>query len=325
MFNIVEGLPRIVKETGNERPGKIAPWRKLSHMYLMYGILLEKLSGDGRLRLDPGCPLELVGVDLTHDARGVRGFVRLFNLSDRLVTGFEAVISWQTDGESTGIPLRSGPIAAPPHEPFVLPLEAEAAPGGKWSGLFFVQVDMEGAPPWKGSPKRLIEVEMPERPSPRELEALRRVAGPDAAVRPHFEKDYWICACGRVNSEKSPGCDRCGRPRRECKTIACQLVAAFGSELPGENPPQRKKPAAGQAQPDTAFHQDLRRRYLRQKSMLIRRTVTMLTTAALIGLIALMWTWLLGMQQRAKDIVPPTRIDAAQEAVPPGGASALPG
>ncbi len=277
------------------------------------------------MQLDPGCPLELMGVDLTHDARGVRGFVHLFNLSDRLVTGFEAVISWQTDGGSTGIPLKAGPIAALPHEPIVLPLEAEASPGGKWSGLFFVQVDMEGAPPWRGSPKRLIEVEMPEQPSPRELEALRRVAGPDAAVRPHFAKDYWVCACGRVNSGKSPGCDRCGRPRRECKTIACQLAEAFKSELPGDVPTGRKKPApAGQTEANAAFHQALRMRYLRQKSMLIRRTVTMLTAAALIALVALTWTWLLGMQQRAKDIVPPTRIDAAEETPPPGAASVLP-
>ena len=284
----------------------------------------KSLWGDERLQLDPGCPLELIGVDLMHDARGVRGFVHLYNLTDRLVTGFEAVISWQTDDGSTGIPLKTGPIAAPPHEPFVLPLEAEAAPGGRWNGLFFVQVDMEGTPPWKGSPKRLIEVEMPQKPSARELEALRRVAGPDAAMRPHFTKDYWVCACSRVNSGKAPGCDRCGRPRRECKTIACQLTEAFRSELPGAKPSKRKKSAV-QAQSGTAFHQELRRYYLRQKSMLIRRTVTMLTAAALIGLIALMWSWLLGMQQRAKDIVPPTRIDTAQETAMPGEASVLPG
>jgi hypothetical protein len=122
---------------------------------------------DGRLQLDPGCPLELIGYDLTHDARGVRGFVRLYNLSDRLVTGFEAVISWQTNSGVTGVPLRAGPVAAAPHEPFVLPLEAEAAPGGNWGGLFFVQVDMEGAPPWRGNPKRLIDVEMPKGRRPR--------------------------------------------------------------------------------------------------------------------------------------------------------------
>ena len=299
--------------------------KTVAYIQFLWYTVAKRLGEDGRLQLDPGCPLELMGVDLTHDARGVRGFVHLFNLSDRLVTGFEAVISWQTDGGSTGIPLKTGPIAALPHESIVLPLESEAAAGGKWSGLFFVQVDMEGAPPWRGSPKRLIKVEMPERPSPRELEALKRVAGPDAAVRPHFAKDYWVCACGRVNPGRSPGCDRCGRPRRECKTIACQLAEAFKSELPGEVPAGHKKPApAGQTEADTAFHQALRKRYLRQKSLLIRRTVTMLTAAALIALVALVWTWLLGMQQRAKDIVPPTRIDAAEETPPPGGASVLP-
>ncbi len=41
----------------------------------------------------------------------------------------------------------------------------------------------------------------------------------------------------------------------------------------------------------------------------------MLTAAALIALIALTWTWLTGMQQRAKDIVPPTRIDQTAPAV----------
>jgi len=274
------------------------------------------------LHLDPGCPLELMGCELTHDARGVRGFVRLFNLSDRLVTGFEAVISWQGDGGSTGIPLKAGPIAALPHEQFVMPLEAEAAPG-QWSGLFFVQVDLEGAPPWRGNPKRLIEVEMPERPSPRELEALGRVAGPDAAVRPRFARNYWVCACGRANFGRSPGCDRCGRSRRECLQLSRKLAEAFRDELPGAKPSKRKNNAV-QDQTGAAFHQELRRYYLRQKSMLIRRTVTMLTAAAVIALVALMWTWLVGMQQRAKDIVPPTRIESAEETPLPSVASVPP-
>lgn len=275
------------------------------------------------MRLDLSCPLELMGYDLTHDPRGVRGFVRLFNLSDRLITGFEAVISWQGNDVLSSIPLRSGPIAAAPHEPFVLPLESEAAPG-EWNGMFFVQVDLEGAPPWMGSPKRLIEVDMPERPSSRELEALKRVAGPDAAVRPLFAKKYWVCACGRANPRKSPGCDRCGRSRRECLRMSRQLAAAFGSASPGREPSGRRAPVpAGKDHKGAAFHEALRRHYLRQRSMLIRRTVTMLTAAALIALIALAWTWLLGMQQRAKDIVPPTRIDAVQE-MPPGGASVSP-
>ena len=265
------------------------------------------------MQLDLGCPVELLGYDLTHDGRGVRGFVRLFNLSDAPVTGFEAVITWQGDGGPSDIPLRTGALHAAPHEPFVLPLEAEAAPGGHWSGLFFVQVDFDGAPPWQGSPKRLTEVEMPEKPSTKEMAALKRVAGPDAAVRPRDAGHYWVCACGRANPGKSPGCDRCGRSRRECMRLSRQLREAFRQEAPAEKPPRRKKAA-----PETAFHVALRARYLRQKDMLVRRTITMLTMAALIGLIALTWRWLTGMQQRAKDIVPPTRIE--ETSPPPSGA-----
>jgi hypothetical protein len=271
-------------------------------------------TGDGRLQLDLGCPVELLGYDLTHDERGVRGFVRLYNLSDKPVSGFEAVITWQGTGGSVDIPLSSGLISAAPHESFVLPLEAEIAPNGHWSGLCFVQVDFDGAPPWKGNPKHLIEVELPEKPSSRELEALKRVAGPDAAVRPFESKDYWVCACGRANPGKSPGCDRCGRSRRDCLRLSRQLSEAFKSELsddPAQEPVGKPRPTLSERDQSgaPAFHKALHRRYLRQKNMLIRRTVTMLTAAALIGLIALTWTWLIGMQQRAKDIVPPTRID----------------
>jgi hypothetical protein len=296
MHNIVDAAHGIVKETGVETIAfPVEIWYTGG-----------KRLGDGRLQLDLGCPVELLGYDLTHDERGVKGFVRLHNLSDHPVTGFEAVITWQGDGGSADIPLMAGPILAAPHEPFVLPLEAEAAPNGHWSGLFFVQVDFDGAPPWRGNPRRLTEVVLPEKPSPLELEALRRVAGPDAAVRPHDAGAYWVCACGRANPGHSPGCDRCGRSRRHCLKLSRQLAEAFKQEISGTPPKSAKVP---RPEPEAAFHVTLRAKYLRQKNMLIRRTITMLTAAALIGLIALLWTWLIGMQQRAKDIVPPTRIE----------------
>ncbi len=265
------------------------------------------------MQLDLSCPVELLGYDLTEDARGVRGFVHLHNLSDKPVLSFEAVITWQGDGVLADIPFTTGLIHAAPHEAFVLPIEAEAAPSGHWSGLYFVQVDFDGAPPWRGNPKRLIEVELPEKPLPKELEALKRVAGPDASVRPHEAEDYWVCACGRANPRKSPGCDRCGRSRRDCMRLSRQLAEAFKVELmdepvkkAGKGTDSARKPAP---RDETAFHKALRARYLRQKNLLIRRTVTMLTAAALIALIAFVWTWLIGMQQRAKDIVPPTRVE----------------
>jgi hypothetical protein len=256
------------------------------------------------MQLDLDCPVELLGYDLTRDERGVRGFVRLFNLANRAVTGFDAVITWQGDGYASDIPLQTGALNALPHEAFVLPIEAETAPGGHWSGLFFVRVDLDGSQPWKGNPKRLIEVDLPEKPVGRELEALRRVAGPDAAVRPLEARDYWVCSCGRANPIDSPGCDRCGRTKRECMQLTKQLAAAFKREKPEAI---TKKPGSDGGPP---FHVTLQKRYLRQKSLLIRRTVTMLTAAVLISLIALAWTWLTDMQKRAKEIVPPTRVEA---------------
>ncbi len=258
------------------------------------------------MQLDLDCPMELLGYDLTRDERGVRGFVRLFNLSDRAVTGFDAVITWQGDGFASDIPLQTGALNAQPHEAFVLPIEAETAPGGHWSGLFFVRVDLDGAPPWKGNPKRLIEVDLPEKPVGRELEALRRVAGPDAAVRPLMAREYWVCVCGRANPFDSPGCDRCGRTKRECLRLSKQLEAAFTREK-AETPVKAVQPDTPDNTPP--FHVVLQKRYLRQKSLLIRRTVTMLTAAALIALVTLAWTWLADMQKRAREIVPPTRVE----------------
>lgn len=264
------------------------------------------------MQLDLNCPVELVGYDLTHDEHGVRGFVRLFNLSDKPVVGFDAVITWQSESAAVDIPLSAGVLHAMPHEPFILPIETDPAPVGRWSGLFFVRVDFEGAPPWRGNPKRFLDVELPEKPSPVELEALQRVAGPDAAFRPLDAKSYWICVCGRANPGRSPGCDRCGRGGRDCMRLARQVAEAFQSAKPTEDAKKdagNAKPSKPLADEEQAFHEALQKRYLRQKNLLIRRTVTMLTAAALIGLIALAWTWLIGMQQRAKDIVPPTRIE----------------
>ncbi len=263
------------------------------------------------MQLDLSCPVELVGYDLTHDGHGARGFVHLTNLSDKPVTGFEAVITWRGEDGDTDIPLASGAILAPPHAGFVLPIETDPAPSGQWTGLSFVRIDFEGAPSWRGNPKRFTEVSTPEKPSTRELEALKRVAGPDAAVRPVRTKDYWVCACGRANPLRAPGCDRCGRSRRSCLRLSAQFSEAFKDrEAPkdGKGAASKKKSAARPA----FSHKVLRARYLRQKNLLIRRTVTMLTAAVLIALIALTWTWLLDMQRRAREIVPPTRIEETE-------------
>ncbi len=267
------------------------------------------------MHLDLSCPLELLGYDLTHNEQGVRGFVRLWNLSDAPVTGFEAVITWQGENGAADIPLSSGAIFAPPHDAFVLPIETDSAPSGHWSGLFFVRVDFQSAALWHGNPRRLIDVEMPEKPSKREMKALRRAAGPDAAVRPLDAGGYWVCACGRANPRKSIGCDRCGRTKRDCLRLSRQLAEVFDGKAPEGKPANAKRKAAARpaAEGELPFHKALERRYLRQRSLLIRRTVTMLTAAGLIALIALAWTWLIGMQQRAKDIVPPMKIDQAAQ------------
>jgi hypothetical protein len=262
------------------------------------------------LQLDLSCPLELVGYDLAHDGRGARGFVHLTNLSDKPVTGFEAVITWQGEGGDVDIPLASGAILAPPHTGFVLPIETDPAPSGQWTGLSFVRIDFDGAPSWRGNPKRFTDVKTPEEPSPRELVALKKVAGPDAAVRPVLAKDYWVCVCGRANPLRTPGCDRCGRTKRSCLKLAAQFAEAFKERKARKD--ERDVAAKKKAARSAFSHKALRARYLRQRSLLVRRTVTMLTAAVLIALIALTWAWLEAMQQRAREIVPPTRIEETE-------------
>ena len=286
------------------------------------------------MRLDPNCPVELLEYELTHDERGVHGFVHLFNLSRWPVRGFDAVFTWRSAaGESLNIPLQSGALSATPHDAFVLPLETGPVPAGVLSALHFVRVDFEGAAPWLGDPSHLIDVTPPDQPSERELSALQRVAGLDAVVRPIETKTYWICACGRANARKKRACARCGRSHREILRLARQFSEAFKPAEPGrdargaeENAPGDKPetpPEEAPAEKQTvsygkpAFsHKALRERYLRQRSLLIRRTVTMLTAAVLIALTALAWTWLTGMQQRARDIVPPMKIEETKSPMP---------
>lgn len=361
--------------------------------------------------LDLDCPIELIGYDLTHDGRGVRGFVRLFNIASAPVREFEAVVTWRGADGALDIPLKSAPVDAMPCREFVLPVETGAVPAGSLAAFSFVRVDFEdapprqGVPPWQGDPARLIDVPPPPPPSRRELDALQLVAGPDALVRPALFKKYWLCACARANARATPTCARCGRLRRSCLRLGRQLAQAYGARSPADaaptggaatkagmghgrrhpggagptaetgrgrrhpggagptaktgrgrphpggagptaktgrgrrhpggeasadgaaagsppapaggeasavqSPPDKAPLQAGDARrPAPAFsHRALREHYLRQRSLLVRRTVTMLTAALLIALTALLWAWLSDMQKRAREMVPPTRIE----------------
>lgn len=282
--------------------------------------------------LDLSCPVELLGYELTHDERGIHGFVRLNNLSKRHVNDFESIITWRcASGDSIEIPLGAAGMTARPHSTFVLSIETGPVPAGTWNSLLFVRVGFDEGPDWRGEPARLVDVALAPVPTRQELSALGKIAGADAAVRPVLARQYWLCACGRPNGTKARACARCGRSRREVKRLARQLSGAF-DKAAGAQPDSGGAPQAGPRRPADSHildkgpqaatpdaqalsygaplsHRALRARYLRQRSLLIRRTITMLAAALFIALTAFSWRWLDGMRQRAREIVPPMRIE----------------
>ncbi len=268
------------------------------------------------MHIDLHCPVETRGCELTYDDRGrARAYVRLFNLSGRRVRRLEGEAHVQGPEGASSFPLAQD-VDAAPRQMFTLTLALPSPGEGLW--LSFTKIKFEdGRPDWIGHPSRLICI--PDMPAPdgRELNRLMAVAGRDAVCFPWRTGAYWVCVCGRPNAYRRQRCVRCARQRDQVLS-RCSMAQVMEErplrtpsgdavELPLMPPPS---PAPGR----DGLMEKLHRRFLRQRSLLLRRTLTMAAIAALLLLLA----WGIGaLRQSAQppQSIPPVKIEGGQGAV----------
>lgn len=267
--------------------------------------------------IDLTCPVALQALDVLRDDRGrARVYLTLLNLSPRGIARVEALLFYpDAEGARRKTRFAGNPPAKPDAKGLSLSVALPALPEGVTPTLRFLRVSYrDDSPPWVSHPARLVRVPSPQKMRGVALDRLIRLAGPDALYVPALDDHFFSCVCGQINEAGRGVCRRCGRARDT--VLARYTPDRLSKAVLDEHPPvepkapfQREAPSAEPA-PDVEL---LYRRFCRQRSLLLRRTLTML---ALILLLCLVFWSIRSM--RAPRLVAPVRMqDGAPEIVVP--------
>ena len=169
------------------------------------------------MKIDLSCPVENRGaaVKVSTKTNEVYALLKLFNLSDSVVTGveFDARV-FDTYGKELGvIPVVLTDIEGQPKD-FFAQNKAVVLDGfteAKHIVPEFKRVIFEDGTEYEATGE-LLEVSLQE-PDAEEGDRLKEAAGEDAACYAKDPGEYWICVCGRVNTEDETECIRCGRDK----------------------------------------------------------------------------------------------------------------
>ncbi|MGJ4850862.1 hypothetical protein ACH6CV_11470 [Bacillota bacterium Meth-B3] len=264
--------------------------------------------------IDLHCPVEYLGHEFTRDDRGnLRAYLKLNNLSQQVVERLDAVAVFEDGaGRRAETPFSMEGLSVPPRSAFSAMVSTDELPGATRLNVTFTRVILEGnGPVWMYNPTRLAEV--PDLPSPdgRELNRLLAAAGSDAVVFPYQTLKLWVCVCGRANPYRRRACRRCGRGRDRVLNDfdMARLMARRAPSVPAAKIDMPLFEDGARAPEGDAY---TRRRFLRERSMLIRRTITMLVIALLMALGALLWR----AATTRPESIPPVKIDR-KEIEPP--------
>lgn len=258
--------------------------------------------------IDLHCPVEYLGHEFTRDDRGnLRAYVKLNNLSKQVVERLDAVAVFEDGaGQRVETPFSMEGLSVQPRSAFSAMVSTNELPGATRLNVTFTRVILEGdGPVWMYNPARMVEI--PDLPNPdgRELNRLLAAAGPDAIVFPYQTLKLWVCVCGRANPYRRRTCLRCGRERDRVLNDfdMARLMARRAPNLPASKVDMPLFEDGTRTSNGDAAH--TRRRFLRERSMLIRRTVTMLVIALLMVLGALLWR----AATTRPESIPPVKID----------------
>jgi hypothetical protein len=269
--------------------------------------------------IDLTCPLELRGYEILHDdGNNVRAYIALYNLLDKRIAHFDAVVRWVSAeyDEYEEMPFFADQLRASARTLFHISVSTQDMPHADRLEIHFLRICFEeDLPDWIGDPDRLIDIDLGEEPDGRTLNYLMSLAGRDAVRFPRKTTDYWICVCGHVNAEGFAQCRRC---RRDKNTVLTALSRE--ALLLEQAPPLPETLMPEPIEPDLPFYEDLSAPFAPDapaeadepelaeappKRYLLRNVFFMLAVLTVVCASLILWNWLSQQRDRAKDVRPP--------------------
>ena len=168
--------------------------------------------------IDLSCPVELRGYELLRDDHGnTRAYIRLYNLSDCVVTAYSATVQWYNGltraSETENITVDE--VFVPPRSFFKLVHSINSDAEADHVEMYFSSVIFSDGNAWKPRDGDLVDIDEQPVLEGMELDLLREAAGEDAVQFPQVQNKYWRCVCGRINLFDRETCLRCGRKRND--------------------------------------------------------------------------------------------------------------
>ena len=166
--------------------------------------------------IDLSCPIEMRGYELLCDDHGsTRAYIRLYNLTEKVITGYSATIYWFNELTQASVTenITVDEMRAAPRSGFKLVHSTQNVVRADHVEMYFSSVNFEKDEPWV--PRDGAVVDIGEQPvlEGEELDLLKQTAGEDAVQFPQIQNKFWRCVCGRINLLEEQNCVRCGRER----------------------------------------------------------------------------------------------------------------
>lgn len=272
--------------------------------------------------IDLTCPLELRGYEILHDdSDNVRAYIELYNLLDKRISQFDAVIRWIASdyGEIEETPFVADQLRASARSAFHISVSTQTMPLADRLEIVFLRICFEDeSPEWLGDPDRLIDIDLEDSVDGRTLNYLMSIAGRDVVRFPRRTQDYWICVCGHVNGDALSQCRRCFRDKQTVLGSLSReaILLEKTPSLPETLVPEPIEPNLSffaEEDPDEDYSQaeeiEMAEEYEpipeKPKNYPLRNVIFLLTVLSIICASIFLWNWLEGISTRAKDVRPP--------------------
>ena len=247
------------------------------------------------MRISLTCPVELRGYELVYDDhRHVRVYLSLMNLSQLRVERMDIRVTfYDSTGRQAVQTFHNDELSVAARSAFSWAVFSDDITDCTHLEVVFLRVILDGDEPvYMHNPMRMVDLPDLPKPDGRELNRLIDAAGADAVCFPFQSGNLWICVCGRANGYRKKQCARCERERdivltrynitKLLKTPATQTTCP--AHMPFDNEEPKENPSGDDVQ---------RMRFLRARSMILRRTITMAVVIALLVWIA----WAIGLKK----------------------------